>query len=602
MKWTVHQRFPTAAMVLLAAWAAACGGGGGGSGDSLPPRLIGAAFAGAGGSPTAGDTLLLSFSENVSATAGLGVGDADLALSAGGTLGGATTVQDQPTARSVRLLLGSGVVFTPGATTIDFTATNDAITDAAGNLGAASTAVTIATSDGAAPTIGNLTIADVDGILNGTGPASGTLQAPQNGWTIDLTYADSGSPTALGVDPARTQVQASVAAVAATGIQPAGTNLLPLLTPVTSNSTTGSYLVPSTMTFGQGPVTLTATVLDAGGLQSAPATFSFTVRAWNDSLRPFETTTNSQQVWFLDTARDIESFTTSAIAGGASVDSVAVANGRSDYLDILYVLGLQSTAPIANVSGSLDSNQVTLQRLQAAILQDLATYYSATKVTFTFTQPSGSFGSNSSVGYASLGYSQICLAGSDDSSSLNILGVAQLDPNNQRQNNDCLLESTSSSRLGVFLHTMADSGLGPPSVSTFRLSFNAIAAAVGGTPVGEVTGDGSRLLGTTTDTRSGRIDNAIAGLARFIAVVVAHECGHSMGLVVNGPMPTGLYGGDATNFPGSSDGHIRTQSLFGSGGTNIMSPQLSYELSIDPNTAFNSLNLAYLREQVFYGN
>ena len=75
-----------------------------------------------------------------------------------------------------------------------------------------------------------------------------------------------------------------------------------------------------------------------------------------------------------------------------------------------------------------------------------------------------------------------------------------------------------------------------------------------------------------------------------------------MGLVQDNAMPTGLYGNDTTNFPGSSEGHIRNSSLFPSGSTNVMSPSLSYSSTLNTNTAFNSLNLAYLREQVFYGN
>jgi hypothetical protein len=111
------------------------------------------------------------------------------------------------------------------------------------------------------------------------------------------------------------------------------------------------------------------------------------------------------------------------------------------------------------------------------------------------------------------------------------------------------------------------------------------------------------LLGNLpADPRSTQIDTALADLARFTAVVTAHECGHSVGLVQNGAMPDGLYGGDTVNFPGSSDGHIRTAALFPSGAINVMSPALSYSLAINPATAFNSLNKAYLREQVFYGN
>ena len=84
--------------------------------------------------------------------------------------------------------------------------------------------------------------------------------------------------------------------------------------------------------------------------------------------------------------------------------------------------------------------------------------------------------------------------------------------------------------------------------------------------------------------------------------VVAHECGHSLGMVINGAMPTGLYGNDTTNFPNSADGHIRNTSLFPAGATNLMSPSLNFTLATDAASAFNTLNLAYLREQVFYGN
>ena len=91
-------------------------------------------------------------------------------------------------------------------------------------------------------------------------------------------------------------------------------------------------------------------------------------------------------------------------------------------------------------------------------------------------------------------------------------------------------------------------------------------------------------------------------MARFIATVTAHECGHSVGLVVDGAMPNGLYGDDATNFPGSAYGHIRNTSLFPVGATNLMSPSLNFTLATSSSTAFNTLNMAYLREQVFYGN
>ena len=63
-----------------------------------------------------------------------------------------------------------------------------------------------------------------------------------------------------------------------------------------------------------------------------------------------------------------------------------------------------------------------------------------------------------------------------------VLGIAQLDPNNQRQNNNCLVESPTSSRLGVFLHTIANAELGGPSGTSFRQAFNGPSSRSSPTP------------------------------------------------------------------------------------------------------------------------
>jgi hypothetical protein len=597
MKSPSDQRFPWlwANAIAIALALAACSGGGGGGGDHAPPILIGAAFGGGGPSPVAGDHLLLTFSEQVK-LANQPFADADFTWSGGATFGTGATAAVQTDARQLLVTLGTGVAFTPGTTTIELSAANDVVLDLAGNRGIAATPVTIGTDDGAAPTIGFLTLNAIDAILNGTGPAGGTLQVPENGWNIDVAYADAG----LGVKPSATQITANVDTHTGGTTHPAGTNLVPHLTTVSALATSARFAVPAAMTFPDGPVTLSCTVVDFGGRASTAATFAFRVHHWTDVLRPFETSAHPTQVWFLDTSRDIERYTTTAIAGGAQVNVTSTPNGRSDFLDVLFLLGLQSSTPIPNVIGSLDSNQVVVQQFQDAMLTELGNLYPGVNVQFTFTQPAGSFGSATSFAYASFGYSQIMLTGSADLAG--VLGAAQLDPNNQRQNNDCLVESASTQRLGVFLETMVEAGFQPPAGSSFRVDFNPFAPALGGTPIGNDAADGQRLTNVVNDGRATQIDNAIGDFARFAAVVTAHECGHSLGLVADGPMPIGLYGGDPTNFPGSTSGHIRTQSLFPSGGTNVMSPQLSYDLTLDLHTKFESLNIAYLREQVLYGN
>jgi hypothetical protein len=150
------------------------------------------------------------------------------------------------------------------------------------------------------------------------------------------------------------------------------------------------------------------------------------------------------------------------------------------------------------------------------------------------------------------------------------------------------------------MHTIIDSGVGQTNTNLFRITYDPFTPANGGTAIGEVAQDGDRLNNTVGDSRETEIDEAISAIARFIATVTAHEIGHSVGLVINGAMPTGLYANDNTNFPGSGDSHIRNASLFPTGATNLMSPALNFTLATSLFSAFNTLNLAYLREQVFY--
>jgi len=580
------------AATFLAMVAAACsGGGGGGVPSDAAPVIVAASFQGGSSTPAAGDTLTLVFSETVTLGAGLLLDDTDVTLSAGATLGTVTAAPTVLSTTTVQITLGNGVAFTPGTTTIGFSTENDVVRDVSSQLGTGGTPVTIGTSDGVQPTIGNFTIASVDAALNGTGAAGGTLQVPSNGWTIDLSYSDNSA-----ISTAQTQITCSTAVSTPAGVRQPGANLLDQLTTVSANNTSASYSIPSNVTFTSGAITLTAVIVDASGLASTPATFAATVRAFTDQLRPFETNVNPSQVWFLDFDRDLESFATSAGSIAVSVDTVNGANGRGDFEDLLRILGLANSTPIAMAGG--DSNTVAFDRIKNAIVTELTALYSGANVQFVLTQPSGTL-SSTSVPYASVGYSQISIAGA--STTPGVLGLAIFDPNNTTQN-DNTNTNFQSQRLGVFVHTVVASGMDSPGSAPFRITFDPLAPSQGGTALGDDASDDDRLTGATVDARKTQIDTAIADLARFVAVVVAHECGHSVGLVQDGAMPIGLYGGDTSNFPGSSSGHIRTTAQFPVGSTNVMSPSLSYSGAVNAASAFNTLNLAYLREQVFYGN
>lgn len=590
-----QQNLATLALLCLAG----CSGGGGGGGDdgASSPVIVAAAFTGAAASPAAGDALVLAFSQPIALTSGALLDSEDVTLSGADTLGDVTAPPTLLSANTLSVTLGQGVSFTPGASTIALSPTNDVVGGASTVPRGGGDPVAIGTSDGAAPSIDDLTIADIDQELNGTGPAGGVLQVPTNGWQLDLEYSDN-----TAVATSQIVVTADVAVQTSAGSLPAGADLTASLSEVEATTSEATFLVPASVQFPQGPVTLTAIVADVSGLSSTPATFSFAVRPFTDALQPFETGANPSQVWFVDFDRDLESYTTAPGGAGVQVGVTPGANGVSDFEDLIRVLGLTSATPTPNVQAGMDSNEVVVALFQAALLADLNAYYDDANVTFTLTRPAGSFNGNTNVSYESLGYSAVSVAGSaDPTGQSGVLGLAIFDPSNTTQN-DNTNDDFFGSRLGVFLHTIVDSGLRSASVTNFRVTFDPFTSALGGTPIGEAALDAERLTGLLSDGRAMAIDRAILDLARFTATVTAHECGHSVGLVENGPMPTGLYGDDSVNFPGSANGHIRNASLFPPGATNVMSPGLSYTTATSRETAFNTLNMAYLREQVFYGN
>ncbi len=599
------QGFPLAAAFLFSA----CSGGGGGDAPpgpiTSPVVLTQAVFQGqtpADMVPDAGDKLILIFSGDVSLVAAARIDSADLSILTGTNAGGVGSQGNPPTAttsRSIEITLGAGTSFTPGTSTLALLADQDAVLDSRGNLVQTSTAVTIKNSDGNNPNVDLLTLNAIPSDLNGDGSAGGTLQVPPTGFSIDLTYSDPSSPIDTG-----TLILTSTVALQldATSVL-AGTNLTPLLT-ASIGAGNASLQVPGNLVFPDGSQALLASIADITGNTSAIRTFTFTVKTPTDALRPLE----NGQLWFIDTSRDIESLRSTTSDGGTTInfpiDNLPFPNGIPDFHESLIILGLRTQAPIPNVSGSKDSNQVTRELLQGHILTQLGILFQGTGVSFTFNAP-GSFPSGaSSTGYSSFGFSQISLGGSSDVAAL---GIAQFDPNNTRQEDDTLHPDgspTAAFRLGVFPHTLTANGVNL-SGSYFRSTFDAILDHRG-LPVGEDPGDKARLQSLLAsgsgDTRQNQIGLALVRLGRILAVTLAHECGHSMGLVQDGALPLGIFGA-SSSFPGSSSGHLNlaTTSIFPLGAQEVMSPSISFQGANHIATGFNPLFRAYFKETMLYG-
>ncbi len=586
---------------------ASCGGGGGGGGPSgfglplfsPPATLVSAVVLAGGGSPGPGDRLQFLLSRNVSLLAGRLLDDADLSI-VGGLLGTVTSPPSQVHARLIEVVLGVGAVIQPGVTSIEFAADQDAVVDASGALAIADVPRLVSAGDAESPQLLAITLNGIHSLLNGQGPAGGVLQVPSQNFSIDLQFADAST----AVQGQRSVIVAN-RGVAVNGQElVAGVDLTSALL-VQAGSTTASYTVPAQVTFPQGAVSITCYVVDDSGRVSHGLSFDFLVREFTDALRPFETSLYPSQLWYLDISRDVESYSVNLANFSTPVQVQTGASGTADLQELLLLMGLMSPSPLPNVIGAADSNQVVLDRFKAAVLAELQDMFAGVNVVYTFNSPGVFPVGQVQVPQTWVGFSQLCLAGSYDSSgSSGVLGLALLDAHNGQQEDNCEENFEGTDRLGVFLHAMINDGFLTVGSSTFRSTFDSFTPSrPGGVPIGEANGDAARLAGSQADLRSGLIDLAIGRLARFTAVVAAHESGHSMGLVQFAPMPNGLYGGDASqgnpNFPGSSSGHIRMpSSVFPGISINIMAPALDFRSTLVQGTAFNTLNLAYLREQV----
>src|SRR5690606_37234040 len=116
-------------------------------------------------------------------------------------------------------------------------------------------------------------------------------------------------------------------------------------------------------------------------------TFAFLVRTRTNAIQLFETNAHPRQLWYLDTSRDVESFSINLANGSTPVVVGPAPNGRSDIGDLLRVLGLHSPTPLPNVSGASDSNEVVTSLLQNEVIAQLGLLFAGVNIEFTFSSP-----------------------------------------------------------------------------------------------------------------------------------------------------------------------------------------------------------------------
>lgn len=391
------------------------------------------------------------------------------------------------------------------------------------------------------------------------------LVLPPSGFTIDVAVSDTGNQW---VDMGSIAVQ-----LQGTGSGPAAATLLAAAT-----IDYGSFrvVIPTTTPLTPGEWSLSVQASDlAGNVGNSPA-IGFVVVNPTSAMLPFERT---QLVWVRhDLDRD--------------------GNGTADFDDDLRRLGLATAGDAAGTNGFVRSRLLDAILAQANRLfgrGDRGEPLDAGSVALRFTkrQP------------ISLPHMQMALGGLDPEGDRNrgygddstgVLGRAYYD---YRNSNPSERNTTTAPGLGVFpaemwlYQTLIHIQVWPSFQTVFAQRFRPLCPDMGGTPAGSHPLDAQVLrsgfdyaaANSSQRARWQTVMNAVDDWSSVIGVILAHEVGHSVGLVAPGPSPTGLFGDSSlhNSYAGAAE---------------VMAPSVGYEAMISLDYQFRDIDLAYLRQRV----
>lgn len=435
------------------------------------------------------------------------------------------------------------------------------IREATGNFMAADASSQFRTSFGAdlvSPTV-SVTINGVDSARNAN------LSVPPSGFAFEISGWD---PLDYSLDMSTVELQlAGVGAVPGAESIFATTSLTP---------TTADYTLDPSWTLVPGDYTAVARVRDLSGNLATSQPLSFQVRDLDAGSVPFEKT---QIIWVrFDLDRD--------------------GNGREDLLDDLLRLGLATAGDPAGTNARMlqvmrDGIIARTHALFGRAASGEALDPNAVSIRLADSRPLG------------LDHAEMACGGLDPEGNSNrvygdlssgTLGRAWFDYQNGR-----MTESNTGSRpgLGVFpselflFEARIHQQIYPTFLTSFGRRFLPICPDMGGTPAGSDPLDATVLsptfvyssATTSEQVRYTEVFSAADDWATAVGTVLAHEIGHSVGLVADGPNPRGLHGDGSLHneFAGSSD---------------VMASALGYDSLIFLNYGFRDLNIAYLRHRI----
>lgn len=413
-----------------------------------------------------------------------------------------------------------------------------------------------------ADTVAPIVTATVNGIHQSRLPG---VIVPNHGFSIDVSASDN---TSQWVDMGTVEVHFQ-----GNGVAPGAATLLPTSS---FGYTNFRVEVPETAALTQGDWSMTVTVRDLSGNAGTSSPVALTVSAPTGQALPFERT---QVVWVRS---DLDR------SGG----------GMPDFDGDLLLLGLTTAGdPIGTnawmrnlvLNGILAKSNHLFGRGSRGEPIDAG----SVGLRFTKREPIG------------LPHMQIALGGLDPEGSrtrvygdesTGVLGRAYYDYCN---GNPSERNISMNPGLGVFCREMwlyqtrIHLQVWPSWQTSFAQKFRPLSPDMGGTPAGAHALDAVVLspsfdYATATTTQRARwqvVMDAADDWASVMGIILAHEVGHSVGLVAPGAAPGGLYGDSSLH------------NTF-AGATDVMAPSVGYEAMVTLDYRFRDIDLAYLRQTV----
>lgn len=391
------------------------------------------------------------------------------------------------------------------------------------------------------------------------------LCLPPNGFTIDITASD---PTDQSLDMGSIAVQLDGPGPAPDSDQ--------VFVELALDGHAAHYRLPPAVALQPGAWTLTVGVSDLSGNRASSAQLAFEVVAPSAEQLPFERT---QVVWVrADLDRD--------------------GNGTPDFDDDLLRLGLLAAGDPAGTNARMRQLLLDGMLAQASALLHRGSRGEplgpdSVPLRFTTRQP------------LSLPHMQMALGGFDPEgargrrfgdSSTGILGRALYDYRNSSVNER---NTAMSPGLGVFPAEMflfqarIHAQVYPGFSTMWAQRFLPLCPDLQGTPAGAGPLDGTVLAanfdysaaGSQARARFNQVFAAADDWAAVIGIILAHEVGHSVGLVAPGDAPSGLFGDASLHDSNAS-------------AAEVMAAAVGYEAMLTLSYRFRDVDLAYLRQRL----